>query len=158
LEANKYFFEINLKKKQAQEINNPKTNTINNQGEINILPKDQSKNSINLIDLLKEIKLKILNKIDKKQYLFQKSLENKIYNINKKLNPFQIKICYIKYIYKFNIKNLIKLTCPISKNSNKKYLEILNLYIKKILYLNLKKSIFLNKNHLFLLNNFNKNK
>jgi hypothetical protein len=85
-------------------------------------------------------------------------LENEIYDINKKLNLFQIKIYYIKYIYKFNIKNLIELARLISKDSNKKYLEILDLYIKKILYLNLKKFIFLNKNHLFLLNNFNKNK
>jgi hypothetical protein len=122
------------------------------------LPKNQPNNLINLIDLLKKIKLRILNKINKKQYFFQKSLENEVYDTNKKLNLFQIKIRYIKYIHKFNIKNLVELIRPISKDLSKKYLEILDLYIKKILYLSLKKFIFLNKNHLFLLNNFNKNK
>jgi hypothetical protein len=146
-----------LKEKKIQKINNPESDTVNNQGKISILPEDQPNSLIDLINLLKEIKLRILNKIDKKQYFFQKSLENEVYNINKKLNPFQIKTCYIKYIYKFNIKNLVELVCPISKNSNKKYLKILDLYIKEILYLSLEKSVFLNKNHLFLLNNFNKN-
>ena len=40
LETNKYFFEINLKKKQTQKINTPKINIINNQGDISILFKN----------------------------------------------------------------------------------------------------------------------
>jgi len=40
LETNKYFFEINLKKKQIKKINNPKINIINNQGDISILFKN----------------------------------------------------------------------------------------------------------------------
>jgi hypothetical protein len=55
-----------LKKKKIQKINNPEFNIINDQGKINILPKDQLNNLINLINLLKKIKLKILNKINKK--------------------------------------------------------------------------------------------
>jgi hypothetical protein len=55
-----------LKKKEIQRINNPKSNAVNNQKETNVLPEDQLNNLINLIDLLKKIKLKILNKINKK--------------------------------------------------------------------------------------------
>jgi hypothetical protein len=69
-------------------INNLEEIELSDQGEISILFKNQSNNLIDLINLLKKIKLKILNKIDKKQYFFQKSLENEIYNINKKLNFF----------------------------------------------------------------------
>ena len=122
------------------------------------MPEDQSNSLIDLIDLLREVKLKILNKIDKKQCLFQKSLENEVYNTNEKLSPFQIKTRYIEYINKFNIKTLVKLVHLISKDSSKKLLEILDLYIKEVLYLSLEKSVFLNKNYLFLLNSFNKNK
>jgi hypothetical protein len=127
-------------------INNLEEKKSNNYKNNNILSKNQLDNLINFInlsDLLKKIKLKTLNKINKKQYLFQKNLKNEVYNINKKLNFFQIKNHYIKYIYKFNIKDLIILICSISTNSNKKLLKILNLYIKKNLYLNLKKFIFI---------------
>ena len=60
----------------------------NNQGEVSILPEDQPNSLIDLVNLLKEIKLRILNKIDKKQCLFQKSLENKVYNTSEKLSLF----------------------------------------------------------------------
>jgi hypothetical protein len=55
-----------LKEKEIQRISNPESNIVNNQGEANVLPEDQPNSPIDLINPLKEVKLKILNKINKK--------------------------------------------------------------------------------------------
>jgi hypothetical protein len=148
-----------LREKQAQVISNPEEEEPSDHGDNSILPENQPDNLVDLIDfsdLLREVKLKILSKMDKKQRLFQESLENEVYDASEKLSPFQIKNRYVEYISKFHIKDLIALARSIFKDSSEKSLEILDLYIKEVLYLSLEKSVFMNKNYLFLLNSFDK--
>jgi hypothetical protein len=70
LQINKYYFKVNLKEKKPEIIDTIKCNKANNLREVSTLLENNSQSFLNLINPLKEIKLKVLNKMNKKQYLF----------------------------------------------------------------------------------------
>jgi hypothetical protein len=135
LEINKFFFEI--------KPSNPRI--------IGAISSSSSR-----IEPLEEAKEVFLATYSKKEEEYLKKLSSFKLDPKDKLSPFQIKTRYIDYINKYNIKDLVDLVTPLSKEEIA--LDILVLNLKEILYLSLEKSIFLNKTHLNILNSFQPNK
>jgi hypothetical protein len=131
LEINKFFFEI--------KPSNPRI--------IGAISSSSSR-----IEPLEEAKEVFLATYSKKEEEYLKKLSSFKLDPKDKLSPFQIKTRYIDYINKYNIKDLVDLVTPLSKEEIA--LDILVLNLKEILYLSLEKSIFLNKTHLNILNSF----
>ena len=151
LEPTRFFFEILLKEKDIEQgsISNSRATSLDIESSI-LDPETSKSNS------LEEAKNTFLSSFKKKEEGFLEKLSSFKLNPKEKLSPFQIKTRYTEYINKYNIKDLVDLTCPISKDENQ--IEILVFYLKEILYLSLEKVTFLSKIYLFLLNSFKKDK
>ena len=140
LEINKFFFEIKS----------------NNSFISNLSISDRLRSSSPRIDSIERAKESFIANYFKKEEIYLEKLSSFKLDPKEKLSPFQIKTRYIEYINKYNIKDLVDLVAPLSKEE--KVLEILIINLKEILYLSLEKSIFLNKIHLNILNSFKDNK
>ena len=140
LKINKFFFEIKS------------NNSLFNLSDIS----DRSRSSSPRINSIEKAKEAFIANYSIKKKIYLKKLSSFKLDPREKLSPFQIKTRYIEYINKYNIKDLVNLVAPLSKEE--KVLEVLVINLKEILYLSLEKSIFLNKIHLNILNSFEDNK